>query len=245
MQTVHIGILSPGISDRPHFDSLRKMLPQEVSLTNEGLGLLRDSYENLTGQGDQIVACATDFVQRNKVQGLLVTGGFVTLFNPGLEARVAHAVGIPVATAVASVLAALRALACRRLMLVTPFAADMNAVIAEYLASHGLRVFFGPDFDKDRKPGARVNIEPHELVRKVMDSFERYSSAEAIYFQGATLDPLAIIQELEDGLDVPVVTSNTAMIWSVLSKLGLRFSIAGYGRLLSSWPAALTGSRDV
>jgi hypothetical protein len=50
------------------------MLPREVSLTNEGLGLLRDSYQNLAGKTDEIVARAADFVQRNKVQGLLVTG---------------------------------------------------------------------------------------------------------------------------------------------------------------------------
>jgi hypothetical protein len=59
------------------------MLPREVTLTNEGLGLLRDSYQNLAGKTDEIIARAVDFVQRNKVQGLLVTGGFVTLFNPG------------------------------------------------------------------------------------------------------------------------------------------------------------------
>jgi maleate isomerase len=235
-QATHIGILSPDIADRPHFDSLRQMVPQEISLTNEGLGLLRDSYQNLAGQADQIVARATDFVQRNKVQGLLVTGGFVTLFNPGLEAKVAEAVGIPVASAVSSVVAALRAVSTRRLMLVTPFVADMNAVIAKHLESERFTVFLGPAFDKDRRPGAGVKIEPSELLRKVAESFRLYPSAEAIYFQGATLDPLPIIQQLEDSLDVPVVTSNTAMIWNILSKLGLRFSIAGYGRLLSSWP---------
>jgi len=212
------------------------MLPQEVLLTNEGLGLLRDSYQNLAGKTDEIVARAADFVQRNKVQGLLVTGGFVTLFNPGLEARVAEAVGIPVTSAVSSVVAALRALSSKRLLLVTPFAADMNAVIGKHLESDGFAVFFGPAFDKDRRPGAGVDIEPRELSRKVEDSFRQNPSAEAIYFQGATLDPLPIIQKLEDSLNVPVVTSNTAMIWNILSKLVLRFSIAGYGKLLSSWP---------
>ena len=212
------------------------MLPPEVSLTNEGLGLLRDSYQNLAGKTGEIVARAADFVQRNKVQGLLVTGGFVTLFNPGLEARVAAAVGIPVTGAVSSVIAALGALSCKRLMLVTPFAADMNAVIAKHLESDGFAVFFGPAFDKDRRPGAGVDIEPKELLRKVEDNYRQNPSAEAIYFQGATLDPLPIIQKLEDSLNVPVVTSNTAMMWNILSKLGLRFSIAGYGKLLSSWP---------
>ena len=228
--------MSPATADRPHFDSLRLMLPPEVSLTNEGLGLLRDSYQNLAGKTDEIVARAADFVQRNKVQGLLVTGGFVTLFNPGLEAKVAEAVGIPVASAVSSVAAALRALSSKRLLLVTPFAADMNAVIAKHLESDGFAVFFGPAFDKDRRPGAGVDIEPDDLVRKVEDSFRQNPSAEAIYFQGATLDPLPIIQKLEDSLNVPVVTSNTAMMWNILSKLGLRFSITGYGKLLSSWP---------
>jgi maleate isomerase len=212
------------------------MLPREVTLTNEGLGLLRDSYQNLAGKTDEIIARAVDFVQRNKVQGLLVTGGFVTLFNPGLEAKVAAAVGIPVSSAVSSVVAALRALSCKRLMLVTPFAADMNAVIAKHLESEGIAVFFGPTFDKDRKPGAGVEIKSDELLRKIEDGFHRNPSAEAIYFQGATLDPLPIIQKLEDSLKVPVVTSNTAMIWNVLSKLGLRLSIAGYGKLFFAWP---------
>jgi maleate cis-trans isomerase len=37
---------------------------------------------------------------------------------------------------------------------------------------------------------------------------------------------------------VPVATSNTAMIWNLLSKVGLKFSIKNYGRLLAEWPAA-------
>jgi maleate isomerase len=212
------------------------MLPPGVTLTNEGLGLLRNSYGDLEGITDEITTRAVDFVERNQVQGLIITGGFVTLFNPGLEAKVAEAVRIPVTSAVASVTAALSALAAKRLMLVTPFSADMNAVIAKHLESLGFTVFFGPAFDKDRKPGAGVEISPGDLLRKVEESFHSNSSAEAIYFQGATLDPLPIIQKLEDALGVPVIASNPAMFWNILSKLGAQFSIKGYGRLLSFWP---------
>lgn len=243
-QATHIGILSPDTADRPHFESLRQMVPREVFLTNEGLGLLRDSYQNLAGQADQIVARAKDFVERHRVQGLLVTGGFVTLFNPGLEAKIAEAVAIPVASAVSSVVTAMRALSCRSLMLVTPFSADMNAVIAKHLESEEFTVFFGPAFDRDRKPGAGVSIAPSELVSKVARSFRQYPSADSIYFQGATLDPLPVIQQLENELNAPVVTSNTAMMWNILSKLDLRFSIADYGRLLASWPKITHGVQN-
>jgi maleate cis-trans isomerase len=147
-QKIHIGILSPATADRPHFKSLEKMLPPEVTITNEGLGLLQDSYHDLEGKTDEIAARAAEFVRRNKVQGLIVTGGFVTLFSPGLEAKVAEAVQIPVTIAVSSVTTALRALSATRVMLVTPFTADMNAHIEKHLTNLGFTVFPGPRYDK-------------------------------------------------------------------------------------------------
>jgi maleate cis-trans isomerase len=62
-------------------------------------------------------------------------------------------------------------------------------------------------------------------------------ATEAIYFQGATMDPLPIIQRLENELGVTVVTSNQAMLWHLLSQLRLKYSIPSYGKLLSVWPA--------
>ena len=47
------------------------------------------------------------------------------------------------------------------------------------------------------------------------------------------MDPLPIIQRIEDRLHVPVVTSNSSMIWNLLSKLGLKYSVKNYGRLVS------------
>src|SRR5262245_9902282 len=219
------------------------MLPAEVTVTNEGLGLLQNSYPDLEGKTDDIAARAADFVKRNQVQGLIVTGGFVTLFNPGLEAKVAGAVHIPVTSAVSSVTVALKALSATRVMLVTPFTVDMNAHIEKHLANLGFTVFPGPLYNKTRKPGAGVEISPDELFNRVEASYEANPATQAIYFQGATLDPLPIIQRLEDALGVPVVSSNTAMFWNILSKLRAKFSIKGYGELLSSWPVAEASER--
>ena len=174
-QKIHIGILSPATADRPHFKSLERMLPPEVSITNEGLGLLQNSYHDLEGKTDEVAARAADFVRRNQVQGLIVTGGFVTLFNPGLEAKVAEAVQIPVTSAVSSVTTALRALSATRVMLVTPFTADMNAHIEKHLANLGFTVFPGPPYDKTRKPGAGVEISPDELFGRVEASYRAES----------------------------------------------------------------------
>jgi maleate cis-trans isomerase len=60
---------------------------------------------------------------------------------------------------------------------------------------------------------------------------------DAIYFQGAVLDPIKSLERLESELGKTVVASNPAMLWYVLSKLRLRYPISGYGRLLRDWPA--------
>ena len=150
------------------------MLPPEVTVTNEGLGLLRKiPIATWKARPTRSPPRAADFVRRNQVQGLLVTGGFVTLFNPGLEATVAAAVQIPVTSAVPSVTAALKTLSATRVMLVTPFTADMNAHIEKHLTHLGFSVFPGPPYDKTRKPGAGVEISPDELFQRVEASFGR------------------------------------------------------------------------
>ena len=76
------------------------------------------------------------------------------------------------------------------------------------------------------------------MTRKALSE---YPNVDAIYFQGALLDPIPILEKLETELNLPIVASNPAMLWLVLSKLGLWYNIAGYGKLLASWPAVPAG----
>src|SRR5262249_12457599 len=111
---------------------------------------------------------------------------------------------IPVTSALPSVTAALNSLSVTKVMLVTPFIAEMNAYIEKHLTNLGFTVVPGPPYDKTRKPGAGVEISPDELFQRVEASYWQNPTVHAIYFQGATLDPLPIVQRLEDNLGIPV-----------------------------------------
>lgn len=235
-QNIHLGLLSPATPSRPHFKHVDNLLPPGVSLIHEGLGLLGESYQDLADKADVVIAKAMDFVQRNKVQGLILTGGFIGLFNPGIDAKVSTAIHLPVVTAVASVIAALRTFAAKSVLLMTPFDAKSDAVIEDHLRSLGFTVYLGPAFE-GRKAGSGVDLSADQLFDLVVKTYRGYPPADAIYFQGATMDPLPIIQRLEDALNVPVIASNPAMIWNMLSMLGVKGSVKDYGRLLSTWPA--------
>ena len=60
---------------------------------------------------------------------------------------------------------------------------------------------------------------------------------DAIYFQGAVLDPLRVLDKIESDLKTTAIASNPAMLWNILSQLDRRAAISGYGRLLAEWPA--------
>lgn len=229
-----IGILSPATPNRPHFKSLDSILPPQVSIVHEGLGLLGDSYQDLAGKEDVIVSRARELVKKHPVEGLMLTGGFVTLFNPGIESKAAGAVGLPVVSAISSAVDALKVFRAKSVLLMTPFDRASNESIKSYVDKLGFTLHLGPSFD-NRIPGSLLNLSSDQLFDLVVDTF-RKNPSQAIYFQGATMDPLPIIQRIEDALLVPVITSNSAMLWNLLSKLGLKYSVKGYGRLLLDWP---------
>ena len=234
-RNITLGLLSPATPNKPHFKHVDALLPPGVSLIHEGLGLLGDAYQDLAGKADVVIAKAKDFVARNKVDGLVLTGGFIGLFNPGIDVKVSEAIQLPVATAVSSAVAALNIYQAKSVLLMTPFDAKSDAVIKDHLNGLGFTVQLGPAFE-GRKAGSGVDLTPDELFDLVVKTYRSFAPTDAIYFQGATMDPLPIIQRLEDALKVPVIASNPAMFWSVLSKLGVKDSVQGYGQLLGDWP---------
>ena len=75
--------------------------------------------------------------------------------------------------------------------------------------------------------------EVFELTR---DHLNGADPVDAVYFQGAVLDPIKVLEKIERDLGVTVIASNPAMLWYMLSKLGLAYPISGYGRLMREWP---------
>jgi hypothetical protein len=127
LQHIHIGILSPATADRPHFKSLEQMLPAEVTVTNEGLGLLKDSYHHLEGKTDEIVARCRRLRASKPSPRAHRCRRIRDSVQSGLEAKIAEVMRIPVTSALPSVTAALNSLSVTKVMLVTPFIAEMNA----------------------------------------------------------------------------------------------------------------------
>ena len=232
---IRIGLLTTGNADRPHYPNLQKLLPHEVSLIFGGLGLVGRSESDLTGKSAEVVKRATEFARSFAPQGIIISGAPLATSNPGLENTVSQALGLPVVTPLSAATTALRAFSVKNLILMTPFDDIINTKLKKHLKDKDLEVIACPVFE-DQTPDAATKIISDELLMRVRFLFMQAPAADAIYFQGASLDPIPIIQRLEDELRVPVIASNPAMIWCLLSRLGYNYSIHGFGKLLALWP---------
>ncbi|MGH9784180.1 MAG: hypothetical protein ACRD88_08340 [Terriglobia bacterium] len=230
---VHIGLLTSRSGDRPHFDGLRGLVPAEVGLTIESVGVGPEA--TVDARTEAVLRRATEIVRDHRIEGLIITGAPLTVLNPDIEKKITEAITIPVTIAIRAATAALHAINSKRLILMTPFDDEINSRIQDRLKQSGLTVLSCPSLEY---LGARTGA--HVAADKIFGIMEKIvhetPGADAIYFQGAPFNPLPIIGRIESDLKLPVIASNPAMLWHILSRLGYKFSIQGYGRLLESWP---------
>ena len=116
----------------------------------------------------------------------------------------------------------------------TPFDDSMNQLIRDYLANQDLKAISPPPPFKDYKDASKLGPEDvFSLTKKSVDAVKEF---QAIYFQGGVLDPLKVVEQIEREIPTTVVASNPAMLWTILSRLGLKFRVPGHGKLLEEWP---------
>ena len=232
---LRIGFVSPTASWGAHYDDFLALVPAEVAVDIKQLGLYGTSLGELRGKVDTHAAKTKQLAEEHGWQGIALMGAPMQVQNPDLLERVRSQVGVPVTTALDSGCAALRAMSARRALVLTPFDEPMNALVSEHLAGEGIEALF-PDATFE-SIGSAEALSADAVYTLAKNALQAAKDAEAIYFQGARLNPLGSLERMEEDFSVPVVASNPAMLWHILSKLGVSYHLANGGRLLRDWPA--------
>ena len=145
-----------------------------------------------------------------------------------LLGRLSAGTGTRVATAFASVTAALQRLGVKRLALGAPYARETMMQGKAHLEAHGFEVV-----SCDNIPDVtNIYDETAERAYKLARSIDT-DAAQAVFLTGTGLPTLPVLQALEEDLNKPVISSASAMMWHALRLTGVRESIPGYGRLLA------------
>jgi maleate cis-trans isomerase len=229
-----IGFVSGGAASMPHYSSLLPLVPTEVKIDFQGLELYGESLYQISDKKEIIITRIQKLLATRQWDGVIVTGAPTEVLNPGLFQELQTTLSIPFTTALHACVAALRVYGVKRVLLLTPFDEPLNEFICQYLNNAGV-VAVAPHPFADLAIPKR--LDPDEIFELAKTHLDSADPVDGVYFQGAVLDPIKALEKMETDFGTTVVASNPAMLWCVLSKLGLSYPMAGYGRLMREWPA--------
>ena len=167
---------------------------------------------------------------------LALAVGLTTDAGPGGVNRLAAVcdelqdrIGIPVCNASIATQTALRHLQAQKIAVLTPFAAEINAVVRENIETGGFDVVEIAGTEAPSLPAiCETPLEQiRDLVRRLAES-----DCDAIAQVGTALPVVGLLDELENETGKTIVACNVAVYWQALRAVGIGDPVAGHGRLL-------------
>lgn len=206
------------------------MLPPGVSLHTTRLQL-RSGREAL-GMLERLEE-ATQLLADAEVERLIFHCTAVTMHAPEIPGqitrRVAAITPTPLTITSEAVIAALRTLGARNIVLVTPYEKATNDREVAFLAHYGVTVLRESGLGLQGGNAMRA-IEPAQWFRDTVAL--RDPAADAYFISCTAVRSADVIDALEEELGKPVLTSNQAMLWRALRETGIDDRVAGFGCLL-------------
>lgn len=219
---------SGGICDH----EIQMMAPEGVQFLTTRLPFRRTGLADDRAMAEEVGSAArlladaeVDLIAFNCTAASMLAGPEV------IRARIARATGgIACVSTIEAVLLALESLEARRIVLLDPYPDEVEEAEVTYLADRGFAVVDrgGPAC---HTPVEQGSIPAGAWVRWACEVDSR--RADAVLISCAGTQTAAAIAEIERCTGLPVITSNQALLWLVLSSCGILESVPGYGRLLA------------
>ena len=150
-----------------------------------------------------------------------------------IRAIVETASGCPALTTSEAINEALKALGVRALVLISPYAKATNLHEIAYLKEAGFNVIH--DFALGLGGGqSYIAVPPARWKEIALENLR--ADADGYFLSCTNTTMIETIEELEERLGKPVVTSNQAALWACLKQLKILQPIAGLGRLFNQHP---------
>jgi maleate isomerase len=154
--------------------------------------------------------------------------GEETVFRRIREARPTAKCTTPITGA----FAAFHALKAKRIGVLTPYRADVNRIVADYIRARGFEVpVFGSFSEQD--DGVVARITPASVKRGVQTILS-HASVDAVFVSCTSVRLAEAARGIEAETGVPITSSNHAMAWHALRLAGVDDVMPQWGRLFET-----------
>lgn len=134
-------------------------------------------------------------------------------------------------TPITAAFAAFDAFNAKRIGVLTPYPADVNRIVADYMTAKGVDVPVFGSFNEDLDSNV-ARISP-ESIEKGVRTLIQHADVDAIFVSCTSVRLVDACKELEASLGVPLTSSNHAMAWHTLRLAGIEDNLSQFGSLFS------------
>ena len=135
-------------------------------------------------------------------------------------------------TPITAAFAAFRALKAKRIGVLTPYRADVNRIVADYIRARGFDVpVFGSFNEQD--DGVVSRISPASIKRGV-ETIMAKAAVDAVFVSCTSVRLAEAARDIESEIGIPITSSNHAMAWHALRLAGVEDAMPQWGRLFEA-----------
>ena len=190
--------------------------------------------ENLIKMSEKVTEVTKDILPDQKIDCVVYgcTSGTIAAGYNSIEKKIKLAKPeAKVTTPSTAAISALKKLNIKKVSIFTPYLKDLNDEVVEFFKKENFVVtsnsYFGIESDID------IGKVDQDYLYEVLSKIE-LNDAEALFISCTALPALSIIEKLEKKLNKIVLSSNQALIWDTLEKIGKNDSVKGFGKLFST-----------
>ncbi len=189
--------------------------------------------ENLIKMSEKVTEVTKDILPNEKIDCVVYgcTSGTIAAGYQSIEQKIKKAKPeAEVTTPSTASIRALKKLNLNKIAIFTPYPKKLNDEVIDFFKKENFQITANSYFDiaSDIDIG-KVDVNYLYEVLSKMD----LNGAEALFVSCTALPALSIIDKLEKKLGKIVLSSNQALIWDTLEKIGKNDSINGFGKLFS------------
>jgi arylmalonate decarboxylase len=237
-----IGLIVPSTNtvNEPEF---WRLAPPGVTIHTDRVLLLGNATEKSYFEMADALGAAAQRLATAEVDVVVYgcTSGSIICPMPQLLDSMSVHTQTPAGATAGAVVAALNALGVKKVAVGTPYVDFVNESEDLFLRDYGFEVssIKGLQLGETQEERRGIGRVPPQQVYRLARMIDR-PDAEAIFISCTNLATLDVIEQIEQDLGKPVVTSNQACFWACMRLMGLPDRIEGYGRLLRDCTAPIT-----
>jgi maleate cis-trans isomerase len=236
-----IGWIHPRVNSDVEVYDFYTAAPDDVVLVVTHLEVVDSSRKEEVEASLELLERAVERLHYSKVDFIMKNGAPVHLHggNEGHQkilARMRAVSEVPVTTSSQAVSDSLHAVGGKSILVVSSWpksSTHLSSNLRNHLTSEGIEVAAVEGIGKDMKSFEKIQMTPKDIFDNAVEAAKLHPDVDALYIQSGTMATVGILDELEQAVGKPVVSSNSANLYGSFKPLGITVG-PGYGQLLAS-----------